>query len=224
MLSQNVLKDVSFVIPAYNEENSLPHVVQTLRKLSPGEIIVVDDGSSDKTFAAAKSLGCRTFRFKRNRGKAAACLFGAGKAKHEYLIFIDADAQFKPEDAIPLRRKLDNHDMVLGSRNFSLVPFQRRLSNAVARRIINSLTGLSLNDALCGFRAVRRDVILSLGLEKNGYEFESETLIKARKRGMSVCEVPVSVDYSGYRGMPLMQSIRLLCYLAKEWLKSRLRL
>jgi len=217
------LDDVSFVIPARNEEKNLFLFAESLAKMNPGEVILVDDGSADRTFSLAKSLGWKAFRLERNRGKGYACRFGASKAGKDRIVFMDADAQFRPEDALSLVRKLEGNDIVTGVRDFSSMPLQRRISNRAARFLVNSITGKRLRDCLCGFRAVRKDSFERLGLSGDGYEFESEMIIKAARLGMKIAEAPVYVSYSGYSGMSIAKSIKLFAYLLKEWIASVIR-
>jgi glycosyltransferase involved in cell wall biosynthesis len=210
---------ISVVIPARNEEKNIGKVIQAIRKVSGKfQIIVIDDGSTDRTGEVARSKGCDVYRLKENRGKGYACRLGASRAKGDRIVFIDADGQFYPEEIPRLAERLDSCDIAIGARKMKSVPVQRRISNSFARRLVNSIAGRKYKDALCGFRAAKKDAFEKLGLEKDRYEFESEMLIKAAKRGLRVCEVPVKVRYLDYPGMPLTQSLKVTLYLLKNWI------
>jgi glycosyltransferase involved in cell wall biosynthesis len=210
--------ELTVLIPARDEGERIGKVIEGIRTVSKEyKIIVIDDGSGDSTAEVAKSLGCEVHRLERNMGKGFACRLGAEKAKTEKIVFIDADMQFYPEEIPKLAEMLDGCEMVLGAREWGAVPMQRRLSNSFSRGLINSITKHKHSDVLCGFRAVRRGAFLKLGLEKDRYEFEAEMLIKARRKGLRVCEVPVRVRYfRGYPGIPLTQSLKLALYLIRQ--------
>ena len=213
----------SIIIPAYNEEKNIARTISELKRElgSSYQIIVIDDGSSDRTFEISRKSGVECIRLPRNSGKAMACLSGAEKAKSNNMVFFDADAQFTAGDVKALLKKLKTNDIVTGSRDFSLLPFQRKLSNRLARAVINSITGKNYRDVLCGLRAVKREAFRKLNIKTQRYEFEAEMLIKASKAGLRVTEVPVRVDYSDYRGMPKTQSLKVMLYLLKQWLKHK---
>jgi glycosyltransferase involved in cell wall biosynthesis len=211
---------LSVVIPARNEEEKIAKVIKGIRAISRDyQIIVVDDGSEDNTAGVAKSLGCEVFRLKKNRGKGFACRLGASKARNKGIVFIDADMQFYPSEIPKLAGRLDECEMVIGSRSSGEIPLQRRLSNRFARAVVNSAAKSDYKDVLCGFRAARKDAFHRLGLEKDRYEFEAEMLIKASRKGLRVCEVPVKVRYLDYPGMPLTQSLKLAFYIIRQRLE-----
>ncbi len=208
------MEPLSVIIPARNEQEKIAEVIKGIRAVSRDyQIIVVDDGSEDSTAEIAKSLGCEVHRLERNMGKGYACRLGASKASSQKLVFMDADGQFYPEEIPKLAEKLDGCDIVIGTREWKDVPFQRRLSNSFARLMVNSAAKSSHKDVLCGFRAARKESFQKLGLEKDRYEFEAEMLIKAGRMRMRVCEVPVKVRYLDYPGMPLGQSLKLALYI-----------
>jgi glycosyltransferase involved in cell wall biosynthesis len=208
---------LSVVIPARNEGEKIAKVIDGIRAVSKQfQIIVMDDGSGDNTAEVAKSLGCETWSLGKNMGKGFACRIGASKARHDRIVFIDADTQFYPEEIPNLAGRLDDCDMAIGVRDMKDVPFQRRISNWFARALVNSVARSDYRDVLCGFRAARKGAFLGLGLERNRYEFEAEMLIKASRKGLKVCEVPVKVRYLDYPGMPLTQSLKLALYIIRQ--------
>jgi glycosyltransferase involved in cell wall biosynthesis len=211
------MEAVTVVIPARNEGERIGQVIRGIRKVSKDyKIIVIDDGSTDRTYEVAKSLGCESYRLGKNMGKGFACRLGVQKAKTERIVFIDADMQFYPEEIPKLAESLDGCDIVIGTRSAKEIPLQRRFSNWFARTLLNSAAKSKYKDVLCGFRAARKDSFRKLGLERNRYEFESEMLIKAGRKGMRVCEVPVKVRYLDYPGMPPTQSLKLAFYIIMQ--------
>jgi glycosyltransferase involved in cell wall biosynthesis len=208
---------LSVVVPAKNEEGKIAGVIKGIKSVSRDfQIIVIDDGSADRTAEIAKTLGCEVHRFRENMGKGFACRLGASKAKYDKIAFIDADMQFYPSEIPKLAGMLDKCDIVIGSRSAKAIPIQRRLSNWFACKLVNSAAKSGHRDVLCGFRAVRKGSFRKLALEKNRYEFEAEMLIKAHRKGLRVCEVPVKVRYLDYPGMPFTQSLKLAFYIIRE--------
>jgi len=208
---------VSIVVPAKNEAEHLPEVVKRIRKVSKRyEIVVVDDGSTDDTAAIAEKLGCKCIRLDRNHGKSYACRIGAANASNERIVFIDSDLQHDPCEIPKFVVELEDNDIVIGSRDMSALPWQRKMANKFSKRMIRLITRQRFSDVLCGFRAVRKSKFLALDLVKNGYEFESETLIKAIRKGLRVSEVPVDVNYDIGSRMRFKQSLKLSAYLVKQ--------
>ncbi|HDD72670.1 MAG TPA: glycosyltransferase family 2 protein, partial [Candidatus Aenigmarchaeota archaeon] len=148
----------SIVIPAYNEEKNIERVIKDLKALGREyQIIVIDDGSRDRTLPLARKMGAECHRLPKNMGKGYACRTGASLSKAGKIIFLDADAQFYAGDIPKIEKLLDWHDLVIGVRDFSSIPVQRRFSNWFVRRIINLATGGNIKDALCGLRGIKRE-------------------------------------------------------------------
>ncbi len=212
-----IMKKATVVIPAFNEEKTIIDVIKKIPKFC--EVIVVDDGSTDLTYELVKKTKKKCIRLGKNMGKGFACMAGAKNARSNIIVFIDADGQHDPKEIINLLKEIEENDIVIGKRNFSKIPIQRKISNKFARFIISLACKKVIKDALCGLRVVKKEKLFSLGLEKDGYEFESEMLIKASKKGMKIKEVPVSVNYGAYSGMPLSKSLKLAFYIIRETIK-----
>jgi glycosyltransferase involved in cell wall biosynthesis len=183
---------VSIVVPAYNEEK---HITNTLHKLKKfgHDIIVVDDGSIDRTGEISKKYA-RVVRHESNRGKGAAMRTGAQAARGDILVFIDA-SQFDPSAIPRFIEKMKHADMVVGWRDFSDVPPHRRVTNALTKLALWLATWQSIKDPISGFRAIRRDDFLALPLKENRYAIESEINYHALRRGMKMDYVPVKATY-----------------------------
>lgn len=209
----------SIILPAYNEEKNIGSVIEKIKETGKYEIIVVDDGSTDKTSDIARKYGCTILRLNKNMGKGYACSKGAKIASHPNLVFIDSDNQHDAAEIPKLLKELRSNDMILGTRSFNDIPFQRQLSNKFARNILSTAAKKRFSDVLCGFRAVKKQKFFGLGIRKHRYEFESEMLIKAAKSGLKIKEIPVSVRYGIGSSMPAHESAKVTAYIIAQALK-----
>jgi len=195
---------VSVVIPVFNEEVTVGNIVtrtkKTLEKLDiPHEILVVDDGSDDRSADIAKELGAHVLK-EPHQGKGFALRSGFSHAKGELVVTLDADGSHKPEEIPLVLRHLreDRADFVVGSRfsdsedNKTKIPKINRTGNSMFNDLIGYLTGAKISDSQSGFRAIRSSLIKRMKLSSHGYEVESEMLIKALKMGARVAETPIS--------------------------------
>jgi glycosyltransferase involved in cell wall biosynthesis len=206
----------TIVIPAYNEEKNIADVIRRIRKVSGKyEIIVVDDGSADKTGEIARKEGVKAIRLGKNMGKAFACLKGSAEARSEKIVFIDADLQLQPEEIPLFVKALEGCDLAVGVREMKNIPIQRRISNSIAKKLVGGTS-----DALCGFRAIRKKALMEMNIQSRRYEFEAEMVINARKMGLKIREVPVSVSYDSYKGMGFGDSLRVLLFILKKRLEK----
>ncbi len=166
-----MMPKVSLVIPVYNEDESLPALFEALDKVvptlpSPVEVVVVDDGSSDGSFALLKEA-CRSrawlrvVRFRRNYGQTAALAAGIDHTRAPVLVALDADLQNDPADIPAMLAKLDEgYDVVSGWRKDRQdKALSRKLPSAIANRIIGKVSGLALHDYGCTLKAYRRFVL-----------------------------------------------------------------
>ena len=191
------------LIPAYNEEKTIGEVIKNATENFPSidsqEIIVVNDGSTDKTAETAKENGAIVYSFTQNKGLAKAIAFGFSKALErnaDILIILDADNQYDPKE-IPLL--LDpivkgKADIVLGDRQvkkLSHMPLQKRIGNRMVSRILSSLIGFKISDAQTGFRAFNREALTKLHLFSS-YTYTQETLIQANYKNLKILEVLVT--------------------------------
>jgi len=188
---------VSVILPALNEEQTLPDLIGDLLALDISEVIVVDNGSTDRTAEVARQAGARVVP-EPQRGYGAACLTGARAAKGNVLVFMDADGSFLADDVPALLAPLHDGtaDLVLGSRPLGRIapgamPPHQRLGNWLATRLLRWLFGLRVTD-LGAFRALKRSSLLSLGLVEQTYGWPTEVMVKAARQGWRVTEVPVS--------------------------------
>ncbi len=189
---------VSLIIPALNEESSIKHVINAIPRGSVSEIIVVDNGSTDRTADIAWDCGARVIS-QRERGYGAACLSGIAEISPGcgIVAFVDADFSDFPEDLEKLLQPLyeDKADMVIGTRTMTsesraaLTP-QQRYGNWLATTLVKAFFGHKYTD-LGPFRAIRRDALEQLGMIDRNYGWTIEMQIKAARQKLRIAEVPV---------------------------------
>ena len=192
---------VSIVAPCYNEEENILPLTEAIREALKDqamdyEIILVDDGSLDRTYelmceARKKDRRIRLIRFEKNAGETAGTDAGIRDARGEYVITMDADLQNDPLDIPSLLAKVrdDGFDMACGTRVQSRKDsWLRRISSRIANRVRNRISNETISDSGCTFRAFRRKCFDALKLYKGMHRF-LPTLF--RIEGYSVCEVPI---------------------------------
>jgi hypothetical protein len=209
--------DVSVVIPCLNEASTVATVVEKAQAGIAaagltGEVIVVDNGSTDGSAERAASAGADVVREPR-RGYGSAYLAGLERARGRYVVLADADDTYDltrlGELVAPLR---NGAALVLGSRFRGRIlpgamPWSHRfIGNPLLTGMLNLLFRANVSDAHCGLRALRRDAIPELALSATGMEFASEMVLKAAKRGLRIEEVPVV--YHPRSGESKLNSVR----------------
>ena len=196
--------EISVVIPCLNEEQAVGAVVDQAwegieRSGRAGEVIVVDNGSTDRSAETAVEHGACVVPEQR-RGYGSAYLAGLGAARGRYVVMGDADDTYPLRELAPFVDRLEQgDDLVIGSRfkgtiHGDAMPFLNRfVGNPILTGMLNVLFGVKVSDAHCGMRAVRRDALSMLDLHSTGMEFASEMVFKAYRRGLNVSEIPI--DY-----------------------------
>jgi glycosyltransferase involved in cell wall biosynthesis len=196
--------EISVVIPCLNEEEAVGKVVdQALegirRSGRTGEVIVVDNGSTDRSAEVAAEHGAIVVREERP-GYGSAYLAGLTHARGSYIVMGDADETYPMRDLAPFVERLAaGDDLVMGSRfegtiHGEAMPWlNRHIGNPILTGLLNVLFGVKISDAHCGMRAVRRDALPALDLHSTGMEFASEMVFKAFRRKLRISEIPI--DY-----------------------------
>ncbi len=186
-------RETTVVIPAFNEANGIAATVQGLKPQGFAEILVVDDGSTDGTAAAAEAAGARVVRHPYNKGNGAAVKTGIREAASPVVLLMDADTQHDPAEAGKIIGPIGTYDLVIGARLLSDQSALRALGNAVFRALASWLTGRPIPDLTSGYRAARRPALLEiLHLLPNGFSYPTTSCLAMMKSGQSVLFVPIS--------------------------------
>jgi glycosyltransferase involved in cell wall biosynthesis len=190
---------VSVVIPALNEEEPIGNVVRAvLATKIPHEVIVVDNGSTDRTAERAHEAGARVIAAPRGYGRACAAGVAAAAAESDIIVFLDGDgsdcAELMPRIVEPIIN--GTHDFVIGSRTRGerergSMNFQQIVSGRAAGLLLRLLYGVSYTD-MCPFRAIRRRALEKLGMKEQTYGWNLEMQMRAARAGLRILEVPVN--------------------------------
>ena len=192
--------DVSVVIPAYNEEAAIGATLdELLATLSSSnrryEVIVVDDGSADRTSDVAGERDVRVVRHRRNRGYGASLKTGTLEARGDVVLFYDADNQFDSADVERMVDSLADADAALGARQTgSHAPVSRRGGKKLLGWLANYLSRTRIPDLNCGLRAIHRDLLVDyLHLLPDGFSASTTTTLVLLREGYDVNFVPILV-------------------------------
>ncbi|MEI9477853.1 MAG: glycosyltransferase family 2 protein [Deltaproteobacteria bacterium] len=224
--------DISIVVPVYNEEENLPilvaRLVDVLNPLGKTyEMIFVDDASTDRSRSLLKEMisrypQIRIVGFKKNCGETAAGAAGLKAARGDIVITIDADLQNDPKDIPMMLDYLKEYDMVTGWRQKRDDSWVKRITSKIANRIRNTLSGETIRDSGCTYRAYKRECLGNIKLYKGMHRF-MPTLVKME--GFRVIEVPIAhhprqFGVSKYTTWNRMWRA-FIDLLAVRWMKSR---
>ncbi len=189
-------KKYTVIIPAYNEEEAIVSTIEGVRKVTDGsfEILVVDDGSHDRTFDLAKSCNVHVIKHEKNRGKAAALETGVKHANGDIIATIDADCTYEAGKLRELVQLIEKgSDLAIGSRFLGQVEglkFLNRAGNWLFSSLISLFTGQRITDAQSGLRAFRKELFFRLAVRARGLDWETEMTARAVREGYSVVEIP----------------------------------
>ncbi len=191
------------IIPAYNEEKTIAEVLDGAR-VFVDEIIVINDGSSDRTEEIALSKNAIVVSHIINRGLGAAIGSGFDAALlrgADIAITLDADGQHDPAE-IPkfIRKIIDGADVVIGSRMLSPggMPWYRRIANRLGNMVTLFLFGAYVTDSQSGFRAFNKTALQKIKIKTNRMEVSSEIIAEAKTKKLKLVEVPIKAIYTDY--------------------------
>jgi len=198
---------VSIVIPCLNESATVGACVHVARDAlagldEHGEVIVVDNGSSDGSPELAEAAGAWVLREPR-RGYGRAYLTGFAAAHGDYLVMGDADLTYDFSDTARFVAELDaGADLVIGNRMASIRPgampwLHRYVGNPLMTRLVQRLYRTDIGDVWCGMRAFRREAYDAIGLTSNGMEFALQMIVRSTQRGLDVREIPIVLHPRG---------------------------
>ena len=197
---------LSVIVPVFNEEKNILLLLNKIKSSISinDEIIVIDDGSTDKTLDILKSIECKRIEHKKNQGKGRSLIDGINAADGEIIVLIDGDGQDDPAEIPKLIDGIKNgYDFVIGSRfvedeNKKITRYTKValsninwFGNKSLTFLINFLFGLNIKDTQSGFKCFTKSAIKKLNLVSDRYEIETEIIIKSKKNKLQILEVPV---------------------------------
>jgi glycosyltransferase involved in cell wall biosynthesis len=193
------MSGVSVIIPALNEEEPIAGVVREVAATRiPDEIIVVDNGSTDRTAERARGAGARVVKALRGYGRACAAGVAALRSECEIIVFLDGDGSDSPKFMNQLIDPIiaGTHDFVIGSRTrgqreAGSMNFQQVFSGRIAGLIMRILYRVRYTD-MCPFRAIRRSALTKLSMREQTYGWNLEMQMKAARAGLRILEIPVN--------------------------------
>lgn len=208
------------IIPAYNEEKAISGVIKDLQENNYQNILVIDDGSKDKTADIAKQSGAKVIRHLINRGQGAALQTGheyALKNGAEIIVHFDADGQFLAKDIENMLSELNNgYEITLGSRFLDKkpinIPLEKKIVLKAGKLFTRIFSNISLSDTHNGFRAIKREALTKIKITQDGMAHASEIIDLIKQNNLKYKEVPVTVIYSEYalsKGQSIFNSLRI---------------
>ncbi|HEV7242785.1 MAG TPA: glycosyltransferase family 2 protein [Thermoanaerobaculia bacterium] len=216
------------IIPALNAERTLQRVVEEARKqIEP--VVVIDDGSSDRTGDVARAAGAIVLRHDANRGKGGALKTGFAWALengYDGVVTLDADGQHLPSEIPKFLREREKGeaDLIIGGRAhlFGEMLPRRRNANRFSAWCIAKCSGVPITDSQSGFRFYSAKLIRAFRLRTDGFDLESEVIVRAGRRGFRIVTIPIELGFvdglstSHYK--PLKDTLRI------AWTVTRARL
>jgi len=214
---------ICVLIPSYNESKTIGSLVERVRAKDL-DVVVVDDGSIDRTAEIAEESGAYLLRHRKNLGKGASLKDGFRyilNKDYDAVIIMDADEQHSPDD-IPkfIDRAGDpDADMIVGNRMSSSrgMPLIRWLTNNFMSFLISLICRRNIPDSQCGFRLIKRKVLKKLNPISSNYEIESEAIIEAHHKGFKIKFIPIQTIYAKQtsRINPIVDTIRFFSFIFK---------
>ena len=209
MLKYETIMKITVIIPAFNEEKTIQEIIaKVLLTKIPEEIIVVDDGSSDRTKEVIGPLldqeKIRLVVHEKNRGKGAAVITGLEHATGDVLIIQDADLEYDPREYPALLRPIEEGiaDVVYGSRFLGAPRRPTMFWHMVANKLLTFLTNILYNNILTdmetGYKVFRREAVDGMTIHARRFDFEPEFTAKVLKRKARIYEVPISFTPRNY--------------------------
>jgi glycosyltransferase involved in cell wall biosynthesis len=193
---------LSVFFPCYNEalnvENLVLEAIQVLsHSVRKYEILIINDGSTDKTGLIAERLSkvyehVRVIHHKKNEGYGAALISGLSNSVYEWIFFTDGDHQFFISEIQVLLNEIDDHDLIIGYRKARRDPWYRILYGHIWTRLVRRLFGLKLRDINCAFKLIKKTALDGVSLHSSGAVINTELLAKMKLSGASIKQVGIS--------------------------------
>jgi glycosyltransferase involved in cell wall biosynthesis len=225
-------KGIYIVLPAYNEEKTIEDVMEELIDMG-FNLIVVDDGSTDKTYRVSQNFlknnpsQVSLYRHPINRGLGATLRTGIEAAliqDSNIIVTFDADGQHHSQDILPLCQPLihDEADVVIGKRNFKEMPFHKKFGNVVMNLITIVFYGKNVEDSQSGLRAFNRKAAGLIELHSRDYGVSSEIIGEVGRKHLRMVEVPITTIYTDYslsKGTNTRVGLKILARLIRNVFK-----
>lgn len=211
--------ELTILMPCLNEEKTIEKCIRKAKHFLErnhinGEVLVVDNGSSDHSVRYAKACGARVVEAV-SKGYGSALMEGNRQAKGRYIIMGDSDDSYNFEEILPFLEELrDGKEFVIGNRfqggiEKGAMPFLHKyIGNPFLSYVGRKLYKCSIGDFHCGLRAYEKNAVERLGLQCRGMEFASEMVIRAVQHNLKMSEVPVKLYKDGRNGRSHLRSFR----------------
>ena len=212
------------VIPAFQAAKTIEPLVRDIKRQGLA-VIVVDDGSTDRTAEAAAAHGALVISHLRNHGKGQALRTGfayALRERYDGVVTMDSDGQHDPTEIPRLIQtgERQHAGIVLGNRmsRNDVMPRVRRLTNQIMSRIISALARQSIPDSQCGFRVIRKEVLEDVPLRTTRFEIETELLLRATARRWKIVSVPIQSIYREHEShiRPVRDTMRFIALVVRH--------
>lgn len=218
------------ILPAFNEENKIGKLIKEIKKQNLLlDILVVDDGSLDKTQEAIRQHNVRLITHTKNLGKGTSLRDGFNEAiekKYDFVITMDSDGQHNPEELKKFLEKesATNADVIVGNRLYDPknMPLVRKITNTLMSKIISKICKQEIPDSQSGYRLIKTEVIKKINLTSQRYDIESELLIKSANAGFKISWVPIESIYQDQVSFinPVIDALRFLRLIFKNAIRK----
>lgn len=226
---------LSVIIPVFNEELTICNIINRTKSILEKEnyayeIIIVDDSSSDRSLSLCLEKGVRVLSLKSHFGKGCALRAGFTKSKGKIVATIDSDGSHQPEEMPLLLAPIlaDQSDLVIGSRYLDSKSFIVNKFNVLGVRLFNLLIHFlvktRVSDSQSGYRVMKTEILKKMILQSDGYEIESEMLVKTVKMGYRIKELPISFEQRTYGQSsldPIVDGFKILLSIIIAYIKDR---
>ena len=220
------------IIPAFNAAKTIGPLVRQIKPLGLNPV-VIDDGSRDNTSAVASAEGALVISHLRNQGKGTALRTGfqyAMRSAFDGVVTMDGDGQHDPQEISSLVRagEVQHAGIVLGNRltNGTVMPRSRRVTNELMSSIVSAIIHQAIPDSQCGFRFIRKEVLIAVPLRAQRFDLETELILGAAAQRWKIVSVPVRSIYPDAHHShidPLWDGLRFLGLIARHLVRRRPR-
>jgi len=220
-------ENVLIILPAYNQEKNIPNLIKEVKKYAE-HVVLVADGSTDNTAQVSLRSGARVLKPLDKRGKGNAVIRGINFSKKlnpEVVILMDSDGQHNPEEIPEMIKGIrEGNDMVIGSRFLGTIKTSNinKVGNIVLNMVHFLLTFRWVSDVESGFRAFKADKLYTLEPKAPHYEIESDMLLEAVRKKLSIKEIPIKI-VKEEKGITLLDGFKIFNYIFKKRLTDILK-